>query len=98
MKTLKLKDGIEVPVKASSERYKLSWRDAAIGCGMAFATPIVSALYEALMAWLNYSPVEIDYREMIKIGISAAVAYLGKNFFDSGKIVISQTAYKEAKK
>lgn len=98
MKTLELKGGKEVPVKSSSSRYSLSWRDAAIGLGLAVVTPILISLYEALQAWLNYQPVHIDYRELIKGGLSAGIAYIGKNFFDKGKIVIDQKQLQEAKK
>lgn len=98
MKKLELKGGVEVPVKASSSRYSLSNRDILIGLLMASATPVLTQLYELLMAWLDYKPVTIDYRALMKSGISAGVVYLGKNFFDRGKVVIDKKALAEAKK
>lgn len=98
MKKLELKGGVEVPVKSSAPRYSLSNRDILIGLLMASATPILTQLYEILMAWLDYKPVVIDYRALLKSGISAGIVYLGKNFFDKGKIVINTKDYEEAKK
>lgn len=98
MKTLELKGGKEVEVKSSSSQWSLNKRDWIIGLLMTALAPVIISLYETLMAWLSYQPVVIDWRDLAKTGIAAGVAYIGKNFFDKGKIVIDKKELIEAKK
>lgn len=98
MKNIELKGGIDVPVKSSSKQFSLNGRDFWIGLLMAIGTPILTILYDALQAWLDYQPVHIDYRFLLKTGISAGVLYLGKNYFDKGKVVIDPKKLEQAKK
>lgn len=97
MEKIELKGGIDVPVKASSSQFSLSNRDLWLGLLMAAMAPVALQLYELLMAFLDYEPVTIDWRQLAKTGISAGAAYLVKNYFDKGKIVIEKDAIKEAK-
>lgn len=97
MKKLELKGGKDVAIKSSSTKFSLNNRDFLLGLLMAFGTPIIIQLYDILMAWLSYEPVTIEWRTLIKSGIGAGALYLGKNFFDKGKIVIDQKALDEAK-
>lgn len=88
MEKLELKGGIDVPVKSSSTQFSLSNRDLWLGLLMAALAPVGLQMYELLMAFLDYEPVVIDWRSLVKTGISAGAAYLAKNFFDKPKIVI----------
>ena len=96
MKTLKIQvpgsspkdEPVVVPVKASSSQFSLSNRDLWLGLLMAALAPVALQLYELLMAFLDYQPVKIDWRALVKTGISAGAAYLAKNYFDKGKVVI----------
>lgn len=98
MKTLKVQipgsspneDAKVIPVKASSSQFSLSNRDLWLGLLMAALAPVAVQLYELLMAFLDYQPVTIDWRALAKTGIASGVAYLAKNFFDKGKVVISK--------
>ena len=98
MEKLELKGGVDIPVKSSSSQFSLSNRDLWLGLLMAALAPVALQLYELLMAFLDREVVTIDWRQLAKTGISAGAAYLVKNYFDKGKIVISEDALKEAKK
>ena len=98
MQKIELKGGIDVPVKASSSQFSLSNRDLWLGLLMAALAPVALQLYELLMAFLDHEVVKVDWRALAKTGISAGSAYIVKNFFDKGKIVIEKDAIKEAKK
>lgn len=98
MQKIELKGGVDVPVKASSSQFSLSNRDLWLGLLMAVLAPVALQLYELLMAFLDYETVKIDWRALAKTGIASGAAYLAKNFFDKGKIVIEKEAIKEAKK
>lgn len=98
MKKIELKGGIDVPVKASSSQFTLSNRDLWLGLLIAALAPVALQLYELLMAFLSYEPAQIDWRALAKTGVSAGAAYLAKNLFDKGKIVIDKKDYEEAKK
>lgn len=67
---------------------KLNGRDLLIGLLIAVATPIVMSLYDVLMAFLEYQPVDIQWRSLIKPGVAAGAAYLVKNLFDKSKFII----------
>ena len=69
-------------------RGKLNLRDFLIGLGMVVATPIVIQLWDILMAFLDYKPVTIDWRGLVKSGLGAGAAYIGKNLWDKSKLVI----------
>lgn len=69
-------------------RGKLNSRDFLLGLGMVVATPIIIQLWDMLMAFLDYQPVTIDWRALLKSGLGAGAAYLGKNIFDKSKFVI----------
>lgn len=98
MEKLELKGGISVDINSTSKQYGLNYKDLLKGLLIAALTPIAITLYDALMTWLSYNPVELDWRELVKTGIAAGVVYVGKNFFDRGKIIIDQKTLEEAKK
>jgi len=106
MKTIKVQlpgssskdEPVTIPVKASSSQYSWSNRDLLLGLLMAALAPVAVQLYETLMAFLDYKPVTLDWRQLLKTGIGSGVAYLAKNYFDKGKIVIEKDAIAEAKK
>ncbi len=105
MKTLKVQipgtspdeKPVTIPVKASSSQFSLSNRDLWLGLLMAALAPVALQLYELLMAFLDYQPVKIDWRLLLKTGISSGAAYLAKNFFDRGKVVIDSKTLAGAK-
>lgn len=106
MKSLKIQipgsspkdEPIVIPVKASSSQFSLSNRDLWLGLLMAALAPVAVQLYELLMAFLDYKPVTIDWRALAKTGIASGVAYLVKNFFDKGKVVIDKSELLDTKK
>lgn len=98
MKNIELNGGIEIPVKASSKQFSLNTRDFWIGLLMAVGTPVLTIVWDALQSWFDYEPVELDYRFLLKTGISAGILYLGKNYFDKGKVVIDKKELEEARK
>jgi hypothetical protein len=77
-----------VPVSQSSQKGKLKQRDWLLGLLMAVGTPVLTYLYDALMSFLNYDPVEFDWRTMVKFGISAGVIYISKNLMSAGGVFI----------
>lgn len=97
MKTLEIKGGNEVSVKTTPGKGQLNTRDWLLGLLMAVGTPVLTYLYDVLMAFLNYQPVEFDWRTMVKYGIGAGVMYIGKNALDKSKIIIDPKALAEAK-
>lgn len=89
IKTLEIKDE-RVPVAHTSTKYSVGWRDTLIGLLMAIGTPILTYLYDLTMAWANYQDAHFDLRIAVKYGLSAAAIYIGKNFFQSSRVIIKQ--------
>lgn len=88
---LKIKQGEEINTVQAVEtagKGELSTRDWLIGLLMAVGTPVIATLYDLLMTWLSYEPVVIEWRTIVKMGLSAGALYIGKNLFDGRKIFI----------
>lgn len=60
-------------------QFSLKWRDALRGLIMAVGTPLLYFIQEAIPMW-TIDPIW-------KIAISAAAAYLLKNFFEPTKVI-----------
>lgn len=89
---LKIKQGGDintVQAKETPGRGQLNSRDFLLGLGMAVATPMLIQVYEILMAFLDYQPVEFAWRFLVKSGIGAGASYLGKNLWDKSVIVMN---------
>jgi len=65
--------------KLVSSQFDLKWRDGLRGLILAVGTPVLYAVQELIPGW------EID--PILKIAVSALVAYLLKNFFEPTKII-----------
>lgn len=74
----------EVKKIVTSKKYTLNWRDAGKGLIVAVGSAVIAACQTAL----DPNTLNFNWRYVIGSGIAGAFAYLGKNFFESSKIVI----------
>lgn len=71
----------------TSKKYRIDWRDVGKGLIVAIGTAVFASLQTAF----DSNTLEFNWRFVIGSAIAAAAAYLGKNFFEPSKIVISET-------
>lgn len=69
----------------TSKQFSLNWRDAGKGLLMAVIGAVVSPILESLQAGV----FTIDWKHVLAGAITAAAAYLMKNFFTPAKTVIT---------
>lgn len=74
----------EVKKITTSKKYTLNWRD--IGKGLIVA--VGSAVIAACQTALDPNTLTFNWRFVIGSGLAGAFAYLGKNFFESSKVII----------
>lgn len=70
---------------STSKQFTVNWRDLVKGLVVAIVTPILATVQQSVSAGtltFNWSLIAIS-------GISAGVAYLGKNFFTPSQTVIT---------
>lgn len=72
-------------VTTSSTRYSLSLNDFWKGLLIAVGSPVITILIQSL----NEGSLTFNWKAIATTGLSAGLMYLAKNFFDSGKIVIT---------
>lgn len=65
----------------TSKQFQINWKDFLKGAIMAVGTPILYMVQELIPHW-PLNPIE-------KVGLSALVSYLIKNFFSSSQIVVT---------
>ncbi len=75
-------NGKPVAVKHDSESFSIGWKDGLRAFLIAVLTPVLYVVQELIPGW-HLDPIS-------KAAISAGVAYLIKNFFTPGEIVIDK--------
>jgi len=83
--TLKV-NGENIPVKQTSSLYSLNTKDILRSLLIAVATPVLAAIATSL----NAGEIKINWQSLLQIGISAAAAYLIKNFFTPSEVVLDK--------
>lgn len=77
--------------KITSAYLKLNLSDWQKGLIIAFFSPIVYQIGDAIMSWINNVPVTIDWRHLLGVAVAAGVTYLGKNLTSPATIKIPVT-------
>ncbi len=82
-----------------SNRFSLNWRDAGKAIVLAFLTAFVTALAAALgiEGGSLHFPTGAELWVCVKIGLTAAVAYIIKNYF-TNDVPAAQKTLEEARK
>jgi len=68
----------------TSSQFSINWADAAKGLIMAVLTPIVFSLLSTLQA----GSLEVNWKNLLILALSAGLGYLAKNFFTPSAIVV----------
>jgi hypothetical protein len=75
----------------TSKQFTLNWRDIGIGLFLAVGGPVLAILQDWIGIWAGGAEwgEVADWRMLIKVSISTAILYLGKNFFSKPKVIIT---------
>lgn len=96
MKTLKVqvpgsspKEGPKVvPVATTGGYLNVNLRDALKGLLIAAVIAAGSTVWEAVYAWVEHLPFNLDWQEVLRSAIKGGAAYVGINYFQGKKIII----------
>lgn len=80
-------NGELIDVKHTSEKYTIGWKDGLRALLIAVISPVLLAVQQSISA----GELELNWQQLGLTAISAAIAYLIKNFFTPSEVVLDKS-------